>query len=46
MKFTSKDLMNAMGLKKGDTIRIAATGLLFSEDIVCKVCSDDNNSAW
>lgn len=45
MKFTSKDLMNAMGLKKGDTIRIAATGLLFSEDIVCKVCSD-NNAAW
>lgn len=46
MKFTSKDLMNAMSLKKGDTISITATGLLFSEDIVCKVCSDDNNSAW
>ena len=45
MKFTSKDLMTTMGLKKGDTIRIAATGLLFSEDIVCKVCSD-NNAAW
>jgi hypothetical protein len=45
MRFTSKDLMTAMGLKKGDTICITATGLLFSEDIICKVCSD-NNSAW